>query len=276
MNVGIVACSNGLMPDKKEQLESLKSVLHSMGQCAVCSPHLFANGEAGAGKAAGTARERAADLMACYREESIGAIYDVSGGDFANETLPLLNYEEIGTTDKLFWGYSDLTTIINAIYAKTGKPSVLYQVRNLVRECGEIQRERFGTPALFDFSYELLRGSGMSGIVVGGNLRCFLKLAGTPYWPDLSGKILLLEALGGEEPQLVTLFSQLEQVEAFEQVAGVLLGTFTAYEKAGAGVSAYELLRPHLPENLPVARTREVGHGADARAVMIGAYKEFR
>lgn len=34
----------------------------------------------------------------------------------------------------------------------------------------------------------------MQGIVVGGNIRCLLKLAGTEYWPDMNGKILLLES----------------------------------------------------------------------------------
>ena len=35
----------------------------------------------------------------------------------------------------------------------------------------------------------------MEGIVVGGNIRCLLKLAGTPYWPDMREKILLLGVL---------------------------------------------------------------------------------
>ena len=38
----------------------------------------------------------------------------------------------------------------------------------------------------------------MEGIVVGGNIRCLLKLAGTPYWPDMREKILLLESFGGK------------------------------------------------------------------------------
>ena len=41
---------------------------------------------------------------------------------------------------------------------------------------------------------KFLQGSKMQGIVVGGNIRCLLKLAGTEYWPDMNGKILLLES----------------------------------------------------------------------------------
>jgi ABC-type antimicrobial peptide transport system permease subunit len=63
----------------------------------------------------GTAAERAEALMNFYKDEEIRAIFDISGGDIANEILPYLDFEVIGKMQKQFWGYSDLTTIINAI-----------------------------------------------------------------------------------------------------------------------------------------------------------------
>ena len=74
---------------------------------------------------------------------TIKAIYDISGGDVANSILPYLDFEVIKKSDKEFWGYSDLTTVINAIYKKTGKASVLYQVRHLIYEYKEQQIENF-------------------------------------------------------------------------------------------------------------------------------------
>lgn len=71
----------------------------------------------------------------------------------------------------------------------------------------------------------------MEGIVVGGNIRCLLKLAGTPYWPDMREKILLLESFGGKLPQMVTYLSQLNQMGVFKKVNGILLGTFTKMEE---------------------------------------------
>lgn len=70
--------------------------------------------------------------MNFYNDDEIAEIFDISGGDVANGILPYLDYEVIQKHSKRYWGYSDLTTIINAIYAKTGKASVLYQVRNLI------------------------------------------------------------------------------------------------------------------------------------------------
>ena len=81
--------------------------------------------------------------MKFYRDEEIKGIFDVSGGDLANGVLPWLDYETIAKSGKMFWGYSDLTTVVNAITAKTGKPSVLYQIRNLIYQDGEEQKCRF-------------------------------------------------------------------------------------------------------------------------------------
>lgn len=273
MKVGLIACSNGLRPEESGQTDALIRCLSAAGREAVCAPHLYAHGDC---PAAGSAQARARDLMAFYRDPEIGEIYDVSGGDMANEILPFLDYEVIDAAGKPFWGYSDLTTVINAIYAKTGRPSVLYQIRSLVWDKGEMQSARFrdyvrgDKDALFGVSCEFLQGETMEGVLVGGNVRCFLKLAGTPYFPDMNGKILLLEALGGEGPQLATYFAQLAQMGIFEKVSGILLGTFIRYEEKARSQSVYDLIRPYLPQGMPVAKTDEIGHRPDSKAVIIG------
>lgn len=277
MKVGLVACSNGLDPGRKQQIEDLIRVFETMGVDAVPSDHVYRKTDVFSAPDG----VRAEDLMRFYRDDSIDAIYDISGGDLANGVLPYLDYEMIAASGKQFWGYSDLTSVINAIYAKTGKDSVLYQVRNLVWADAELQKKRFAAylsgdmKPLFGCGCRFLRGDHMEGILLGGNIRCFLKLAGTRYWPDLHGKLLLLESLGGESGQIATLLSHLDQTGAFEQISGILLGTFTAYEKAGLALSVLDLLKTHVREDIPVAVTREVGHGTDARAVYIGRKYEF-
>ena len=77
--------------------------------------------------------------MEFYKNDEIDVIFDISGGDIANGILPYLDYDVIANSSKLFWGYSDLTTVINAIYKKTGKASVLYQIRNLIYDYKEQQ-----------------------------------------------------------------------------------------------------------------------------------------
>ena len=283
--VGIVCCSNGQKKTNQNKIEQLKEELMSIGLCPVLSSFIYEKENA----EAGTAKERAQSLMDFYKNEEIKAIFDISGGDIANEVLPYLDFDIIADTDKEFWGYSDLTTIINAIYTKTQKSSVLYQIRNLIyqdslkllKEFEQVFFEENQTKdyedsamaerkGLFAFPYHFVRGTELEGIVLGGNIRCLLKLAGTEYFPNMTDKILLLEAMNGEVPQMVTYLSQLQQMGVFQKVRGILLGTFTKYEENPANLSIEELVMKFVPENLPIAKTKYIGHGIDSKAVRIG------
>lgn len=271
--VGLSACSNGQSISRQKEIRNLIAALQEMGLDAVPAEHVYAQVDA----YSGTDAQRAEDLMRFYRDEDIREIFDISGGDLANGVLKFLDFDVIRNSNKQFWGYSDLTTIINAIYSQTGKASVLYQVKNILWN-PSVQYDRFSgywsgnSVDLFDVHYEFLQGHYMEGILVGGNIRCFLKLAGTKYWPDLNGKILLLESMGGESGVISAFFNQLEQMGVFQQISGIVLGTFTSYESAGLQLSVYDLLKPHIPEDLPVAQTAEIGHGTDAKAIIIGKY----
>lgn len=273
--IGIVCCSNGQKREHADKIVHLAEVLEAMGLHSVFSDYIYARENV----FSGTARERAQALMDFYRDEEIKGIFDISGGDIANGVLPWLDWQVIAESGKMFWGYSDLTAIINAIYAKTGCPSVLYQIRNLIYDHGERQTADFANTVLnhgndlFSVSARMIQGKEMRGTVVGGNIRCFLKLAGTEYMPDLRGKILLLESLGGLTPQIETLLCQLEQLGAFQKVSGILVGTFTQMEAEEPDQPAESLVRKIVGKNLPVAVTTDIGHGTDAKGIVIG--REF-
>ena len=191
-------------------------------------------------------------------------------------TVYYLDYEIIANSSKMFWGYSDLTTVINAIYKKTGKASVLYQIRNLIYDYKEEQIADFynttmqnGTD-LFHLNCKFIQQSKMRGIVVGGNIRCFLKLAGTEYMPELDGKILLLESFSGTVAKMETYLWQLKQIGAFDKVAGIILGTFTEMEKEKCTPAIGTLVKRIAGKDLPIAVTRDIGHGADSKGIIIG------
>lgn len=270
--IGIVCCSNGLKPTYKEKLEQLEKTLLSLGLEPVFSDYIYAKENV----FGGTAKERAKALMDFYADDTIKGIFDISGGDIANGVLPYLDYDVITKSEKMFWGYSDLTTIINAIYAKTGKPSVLYQIRNLIYDCKEQQIADFQNTvieqgnALFQFDYEFIQQKEMQGIVVGGNIRCFLKLAGTEFMPDLTDKILLLESYSGTVPKMETYLCQLQQLGAFDKTAGILLGTFTQMEEENCVPDIKTLIQKFAGKDLPIAVTKDIGHGMDAKGIIIG------
>lgn len=223
--------------------------------------------------------------MSFYRDPEIQAILDLSGGDLANELLPYLDYEVIGKSQAEFWGYSDLTTILNAIYAKTGRSSVLYQARNLVSDGGFFRRPAFENTILqkqsdlFQISCQYVqkgqKTQELCGTLVGGNIRCLLKLAGTEYWPDMQDKILLLESWSGGVPKMVTYFSQLRQLGVFRQIKALLLGTFTEMEDRSCSPTIEELACRYAGAELPILKTRQIGHGKDALAVRVGDLFHF-
>ena len=176
----------------------------------------------------------------------------------------------------MLWGYSDLTTVLNAIYKKAGKASVLYQIRNLIYDDKERQIVDFSNAImrngtdLFQLKYEFVQQGKMSGIVVGGNIRCFLKLAGTDYMPDLENKILLLESLNGDVAKIETYLCQLQQMGAFNKVAGIILGTFTEMDKEKCTHTVEGLVKRMVSKELPIVVTRDIGHGTDSKAIVIG------
>lgn len=271
--IALVALSNALGLGMKEKIRVLCKTLSEMGIIPICSQYLYEQNNV----RGGSAREKARELDVYYQNPRVKAIFDVSGGDIANEVLCELDYDKVRKHFKPFWGYSDLTTIVNALYQKTDKSNCLYQIRNLIGVDGDRQRQNFLSSIhgkgndLFQFNYEFIQGESMSGIVIGGNIRCFLKLAGTPFMPDLDAKILLLESRSGSIAQMITYLSQYKQIGAFDKVNGILLGTFTQMEQEECRPTIEELVLEMVDRhNLPIAKTKEIGHGADSKAIWIG------
>lgn len=258
-SIAIVNSSNGRDKDFLGKLESLEGLLRSEGHDLIRSEVIFYS------PSEDKRYERAQALNTYFQDSKLEAICDISGGDQANELLDLLDYPAIQKSQAHFYGYSDLTTIINAIFSQTGKASCLYQVMNrLEQDYSE------------DFSYEFFQGKEMEGAVIGGNIRCFLKLAGTKYWPNPDQKILFLEARSGRLPQIKTYLSQLKQLGVFERVSGVLLGSFTEMEASGAEPAMVDLVKGYLPKTLALAKTDEIGHQADSKAIWIGRQLKLR
>lgn len=271
--VGIVACSNAQPAANRTHVEKLLKTLRQAGLNPVCSPYIFEKSRF----FSGTAQEKARALMDFYNDNTIRAIFDLSGGDLANEVLEYLDYQVLKDNAKPFFGYSDVTAVINAIYKETGYPGYLYQIRNLIYDFRIEQLSRFKESlfqeggALFDFDYEFLQGSRMEGVVVGGNIRCFLKLAGTPYLPDFSEKLLFLESYSGGADRMVSLLNQYRQMGVFDKINGIILGSFTKMEEAEEKPEIGDIIKEVVRnEAMPIVKTREIGHGPDSRAIVIG------
>ena len=123
---------------------------------------------------------------------------------------------------------------------------------------------------LLSIDYDFLQGEELRGILIGGNLRCFLKLAGTEYMPDLTDKVLLMEALGGDIMSVRSMLAWLNMLEAFDKIKGIIIGTFTEIMKRGEYDDFLELIRSYIPDGLPVVVTKDIGHDRNAKGICIG------
>ena len=268
--IALVVCSNGKNIEDKDRLEKLESILVEMGLVPVFTKYIYKDKF---GRGAKT-QVRGEELMSFYKNKEIKAIFDISGGDIANEVLEYLDYDVIKRNYKPFFGYSDLTTVLNALRSQTNEVNYLYQILNII-ESEEIKTSFENTfmkneQALFDVKWRFLQGSSVEGEVIGGNIRCFLKLAGTEYFPKVENKVLFIEGLGTSMEGLLTHLSQLKQLGVFDKISGLLIGTFTKIEKEFSVDEIFEIVKSYVPSSLSIAKTQEVGHAKDSKALKLG------
>ena len=208
--------------------------------------------------------------------------YCVYSGDYKNRnhSQKEMSWETAKEAVDYLYGHSmSSEDIYISFYG--GEPLLMFRVRNLLYDHSAEQITLFQnafsgqSPSLFDLPCTFLQGDHMEGVMIGGNIRCFLKLAGTDFQPDFRGKILLLEAMGGGVPQMVTFLSQLKMMHAFEQINGILLGTFSQMERDQLTPDMPQLVRQAAGPDLPIARTPYIGHGTDAHAAVIGKFYQI-
>lgn len=261
--IALVVCSNGKNIENKDRLEKLEDILVEIGLVPVFTKYIYKDRFGRGAKA----EVRAEELMSFYKNKEIKAIFDISGGDIANEVLDYLEYDVIKRNYKPFFGYSDLTTVLNVLGSQTNEVNYLYQILNII-ESEEIRTSFENTfmkdeQILLDVKWKFLQGSSVEGEVIGGNIRCFLKLAGTRYFPEVENKVLFIEGLA-------THLAQLKQIGVFDKISGLLIGTFTKIEKEFSVEKLFELVRDYIPSSLPVAKTQEVGHANNSKALKVG------
>ena len=278
--IGVISCSNGLSIKNKNIIEELKLNLKSLDIEMVEGDTLYAKEY---NLFSGTGEEKARALEKLFLDKDIKMIFDISGGDLANEVLDFLDFNLIKENPKPFFGYSDLTVLLNAIYSQCDITTYNYQLRNLIGKFKEEQMQNFkasfieGKEDIFNLDYKWINGSHLEGIVVGGNIRCLLKLAGTKYMPDFKDKILFLESFSGNSAKMVTYITQYKNLGVFNEVKGIILGEFTEMEREDLKPDIVEILKRVIGEiNIPILKTRDLGHGADAKCIPIGKYLIFK
>jgi Uncharacterized proteins, homologs of microcin C7 resistance protein MccF len=108
--------------------------------------------------------------------------------------------------------------------------------------------------------------------LMGGNLSLLSSLCGTPYMPDFSDSILLMEDTGEQAYRLDRMFVQLLQAGALQNVRGVVLGSLNQCRPAGRGkYSARAVLaRAAAALRVPLVAGGRFGHADCHIALPLG------
>lgn len=271
--VCLIACSDGISKKNANKVNEIIKILNSMGLIVVLASTLYKK----VGPFSGNKEDRANELMKAFCDQSIKAIFDISGGDSANQIIDLLDYELIKENLKPFFGYSDLSVVLNALYSQVGMASHHFSIGKLIGKDSVNQVQKFrnslikGRGDLYQFPYKWIKGNEMKGVLIGGNIRCFLKLSGSKYMPDPKGKILLLESLSGGASRMMSLLTQLKQMGYLDKLNGLVLGTFTELESQNLSLGILEIVKEVVNNwDLPIIKTQYLGHEDNARCIIIG------
>jgi muramoyltetrapeptide carboxypeptidase len=234
--LGVIAPAG---PPRAGTLEQVVPMIERLGFRAKVFPGCA--GPAFLGHLAADDERRLADLHQALADPGVDAVIALRGGYGCMRLLDRVDRELLSRCPKPLIGYSDLTALI-ALRQQLGLASwhapmpasdwckgdsgwadaiaLAQRLRQGLRE-GELLG-----PALAP--HPLNRGTApVRGVLTGGNLAVLVALLGTPFAPDLRGSVLFLEDVGEDPYKIDRLLCQLRLGGGLDELAGVLLGSFS-------------------------------------------------
>ena len=251
-----------------------------------------------------TIEERIEDLHEAFKDNNVKAIITVIGGYNVNQILEYIDYKLIQENPKIICGFSDITALVNAIYAKT----------DVVTYLG-VQFFSFGMKYGFEYSMEyfkkmffenekievlpsrqwsndkwlknqeqrkFIKNEGMKiinkgeaeGKIIGGNLCTLNLLQGTEYMPDLANSILFIEDDGETGKAFIKEFDRnlqsLLHCAKGKKIKGLVIGRAEQvsemnYDKWKKIVESKSEL-----QNIPIIVNADIGHTTPILTFPIG------
>ena len=228
---------------------------------------------------AGSDIDRANDINEAFANPEIKAIFCVRAAAGALRILPYLDYELIKRNPKPLIGFCDNAALELALYKKCGIKSLNGFLLSYDFKDGSLDslvKESFEN-LLNKKSVQIISGNcrqkGFAeGKLIASNLSTLLYLAGTEYFPSLSGKILLIEDVNERMHRIDMMLQQLKQQPEFNKLSAIILGQFTNTKGDEEDGSLEDCFADFLQGvNIPVVKDFEFGHTKSRYVLPIGA-----
>ena len=215
---------------------------------------------------AGTADERAEDLIWALEDDSIKAILCSRGGYGTIHLLNRVPVEYYQQHPKWIIGHGDISVLLYAI-AGAGvmcmHGPMAFQIASSQEPATSLTRNiLFGTLPKYKIpSNPYNRIGHAEGILIGGNLASYCSVEGTRYRiPDDQDVILFFEEVEESLHGIDRLFYMLTLQEDFKRVKGIIFGTFNSIRYDLQYGSVEQMLIAHLREyDIPVCCGFPVG-----------------
>jgi len=235
---------------------------------------------------AGTDKNRATDFNTMFANDEIDAILPFRGGWGSNRILDLIDFDLIKSNPKPLIGFSDITSLLMAIYAKTGlitfhgpvgKSEWTEFTRSYFRQ-SLMQNELFSMPSDDQIGdVTTIQPGRASGILMGGNLTVLTSMLGSDYLPSWQNGLLFLEDVGEDIYRIDRMLTQLKLNGVFDQINGLIFGKCTNCEISnGAHFTLEQILNHHLKEyEFPTFSGARIGHIKDMLTVPVGVHAKL-
>jgi muramoyltetrapeptide carboxypeptidase len=268
--IGVVALSGPIDP---ERLEVGLAALRSWGHPV----ELAANLDRRAGYLAGSDDERLEGLAGLL-DRGVRCLIGARGGFGVTRLLGRLPWRRLSEVEACFVGFSDLTAVLNPLaerFTQVHGPMVsagLARPGN-ARRLLEVLEGSLHGKRLFRFGPDrVVRAGRAGGPAAGGNLTVLAALAGTPFAPDLRGRVLFLEEVAEPPYRLDRLLTQISCSASFDGVKALISGTLYGCRPRGECVKTWrDRLLELAPPGVPVVVGLPFGHGATNMAFPVGA-----
>lgn len=226
---------------------------------------------------AGTDEERLAEFHAMVEDPEVKAIFCVRGGYGAARIAEKIDYALLAENPKIFWGFSDLTYMHIAINEFSDLVTFHGPMIMAPRKMDELSQKMFlqlFTPMEVQYTESISPlttiASGVArGQLTGGNLRRLVSTLGTKFEIHTDGKILVLEDIAETIPRIDSMLQQLKQARKLDQLAGVVIGSFTQTEADEAELLT--LMEEYFADlGVPVVAGFKIGHDTTNIAIPLG------
>ncbi len=264
---------------EENQIETFANILKTFGFKVVFGKTLKEK----SGYFAGTDEFRAKELNDLFGDKTIAGIFCMKGGWGCARLLDKIDYNLIKANPKVLIGFSDITSLLIAITAKTGLITFHGPVGN--SGWNDFTKNSFNNVVCNNKPYvftenpaneELIttiNGGKASGELVGGNLTVLTAIIGSSYLPDWKNKILFLEEAKEEPYSIDRMLTQLKLSGVLSSVNGIIFGKCAKCiaEEPQKSYTLNEVLLQHFkPLKIPVFTGAMIGHIENKLTVPLG------